>query len=106
VVVELGFVLERHLVAGDLEVEVEVDPQDLVATAWSLEGSSDAVDRAPQRNPAGKHTELVIKDERVGIQRKDSHGRDPLRSKGWAKGRPMARPGGVRGGCRRLTSGP
>jgi hypothetical protein len=27
VVVELGLILERHLAAGDLKVQVEVDPQ-------------------------------------------------------------------------------
>ena len=31
--VELGLVLERHVVAGDLEVEVEIDPPDHVGAA-------------------------------------------------------------------------
>jgi hypothetical protein len=30
---------ERHLVAGDLEVQVEVDPYDLIVTGRRLEGS-------------------------------------------------------------------
>ena len=37
-VVELRLVLDLHLVAGDLEVQVEVDPQQLVVALRGLEG--------------------------------------------------------------------
>ena len=37
VVVELCLVVKRQLVPGDLEVQVEVDPHDLVRASWCLE---------------------------------------------------------------------
>ena len=63
VVVKLGLVLERHGVADDIEVQVEVDPNDRVATARRFEASRGvdlvAVQRPVRVRVAAQHPPLA-----------------------------------------------